>query len=155
MGQDFHSTTVEHLYEAADRVGLSLVLSGHGTARSEESAVATLLAYRCEGVVLIGSGCRPQYLQQIADQVPTVVIFRSVKRPGIGVVRTDDLGGARTATEHLISLGHRRLIHISGAQSPGTADRRKGFRHKVDSPASLVSLSPPSDKTRPHLQATP
>jgi len=60
LAQDFHSSTVEHLYQAAERIGLSLVLSGHGAMRSEESAVATLLAYRCEGVVLVGSSCRPQ-----------------------------------------------------------------------------------------------
>jgi DNA-binding LacI/PurR family transcriptional regulator len=132
LTQDFHSTTVEHLYQAAERVGLSLVLSGHGTTRSEESAISTLLAYRCEGVVLIGSACRPHYLQQVAEQVPTVVVFRSVTRPGIGVLRTDDFEGARTATEHLLKLGHRRLIHLNGAQSPGAADRRRGFRRTVE-----------------------
>ena len=132
LSQDFHSTTVEHLYQAAERVGLSLVLSGHGATRSEEAAVATLLAYRCEGVVLDGSGCRPAYLEQIAGQIPTVVVFRSVRRRGIGVVRTDDHAGARTATEHLFGLGHRRLIHVNGAQSPGAADRRRGFGQAVE-----------------------
>lgn len=132
LTQDFHSTTVEHLYQAAERAGLSLILSGHGTTRSEESAVATLLAYRCEGVVLIGSRCRPQELRQIASQVPTVVIFRSATRLGVGVVRTDDFEGARTATQHLLGLGHRRLIHINGAQSPGAVDRRRGFRQTVE-----------------------
>lgn len=132
LTQDFHSTTVEHLYQAAEQVGLSLVLSGHGTTRPEESAISTLLAYRCEGVVLLGPSSGPRYLEQTAGQVPTVIIFRSVTRPGIGVVRTDDLGGARTATEHLLGLGHRRLIHINGAQSPGAAERRRGFRQTLE-----------------------
>lgn len=132
LTQDFHGSTVEHLYEAAERVGLSLVLSGHGASRSEESAVSTLLAYRCEGVVLVGSGCRSQYLEQIAGQIPTVVVFRSARRRGIGVVRTDDHAGARSATEHLLGLGHRRLIHVNGAQSPGAAERRRGFQVAVE-----------------------
>ena len=132
LAHDFHGTTVEHLYQAAEGVGLSLILSGHGTTRSEETAVSTLLAYRCEGVVLVGSGSRPQYLEQIASQVPAVVVFRSVRRRGIGVVLTDDKAGACTATEHLLGLGHRRLIHINGAQSPGAADRRRGFRQTVE-----------------------
>lgn len=132
LTHDFHGSTVEQLYQAAERCGLSLVLSGHGTTRSEESAISTLLSYRCEGVVLIGSACRPQYLQQVAEQVPTVVLLRAVRKPGIGVVRTDDHAGARTATDYLISLGHRRLIHINGAQSPGAADRRRGFRSAIE-----------------------
>jgi DNA-binding LacI/PurR family transcriptional regulator len=132
LTHDFHSTTVEHLYQSAERVGLSLVLSGYGPTRSEESALATLLAYRCEGVVLIGSSCPTDYLQKVAEQVPTVVIFRPVNRRGVGVVRTDDLSGSRTATEHLLGLGHRRLIHVNGSRSPGAHDRRKGFRQTVE-----------------------
>ena len=132
LTHDFHSTTVEHLYQSAEQVGLSLILSGYGATRSEESAVSTLLAYRCEGVVLVGSSCSTRYLEQIAQQVPTVLIFRSMKRPGIGVVRTDDLTGSCTATEHLLALGHRRLIHINGATSPGATDRRRGFRQTVE-----------------------
>ncbi len=132
LAQDFHSTTVEHLYEAAGHVGLSLVLSGHGGMRSEEAAVSTLLAYRCEGVVLIGSASHAQDLERIGRAVPTVLLFRSVSRPGVGVVRTDDFGGARTATEHLLGLGHRRLVHIDGGRSPGAAERRRGFRSAVE-----------------------
>lgn len=132
LTQDFHGTVVEHLYLAAERFGLSLVLSGHGATRSEEAAVATLLAYRCEGVVLIGPAGRPSSLQRVAEQVPTVAVFRSVDRAGIGVARTDDLGGARAATDHLLSLGHRRLIHVNGGQAPGAADRRRGFRQAVE-----------------------
>jgi DNA-binding LacI/PurR family transcriptional regulator len=131
LRHDFHSTTVEHLYQAAERVGLSLVLSGFGGARSEESAISTLVAYRCEGVVLVGCGCRTSYLERTAQQLPTVVTFRPVKRAGIGVVRTDDRRGAQTATEYLLSLGHRRLIHVNGGRSPGAADRGKGFRESV------------------------
>jgi len=132
LTHDFHSTTVEHLYQSAEKIGLSLILSGYGATRSEQSAVSNLLAYRCEGVVLVGSSCSTRDLEQIAQQVPTVLIFRSMKRPGVGVVRTDDLAASCTATEHLLGLGHRRLIHINGATAPGANERRKGFRQTVE-----------------------
>lgn len=36
--------------------------------------------------------------------------------PGVSTLTIDDLAVARLATEHLISLGHRRIAHIGGSQ---------------------------------------
>ncbi len=132
LAHDFHGTVVEHLYAAAEQHGFGLVLSGFGLTRPEEAAITTLLTYRCEGLVLVGSGAHPDLLEQVAQQAPTVVALRSVKRSGVGVVRTDDRAGSRAATEHLLRLGHQRLLHVDGGRAPGAADRRKGFRRAVD-----------------------
>jgi len=35
--------------------------------------------------------------------------------PGVSTLRLDDVAVARLATEHLISLGHRRIAHIGGS----------------------------------------
>jgi LacI family transcriptional regulator len=44
-------------------------------------------------------------------------------------VRMDDYGAAVQLTEYLISLGHRRLAHITGSPEPmATAMRERGFR---------------------------
>jgi DNA-binding LacI/PurR family transcriptional regulator len=133
LAHDFHSTVIEHLYRAADRFGFGLVLSGFGSTRPEQTAIETLLAYRCEGLVLLGSGCRARMLDHFAQKAPTVVAFRPIKRGDVGVVRTDDVAGSRAATDHLLGLGHCRLTHVDGGRSPGAADRRKGFRRSADS----------------------
>jgi LacI family transcriptional regulator len=64
------------------------------------------------------------------------------------VVAPDDFGGAFTATEHLISLGHRRVAHIAGSDAVSTGyARRAGYlaalqRHRVaHDPALLVEGS--------------
>ncbi len=132
LTHDFHGTMVEQLYAAAEQQGFGLVLSGFGTSRSEETAITSLLAYRCEGLVLVGSGARLPLLERVARQVPTVVALRGVRRPYVGVVRSDDLLGSRSATGHLLELGHRRLLHIDGVRAAGAADRRRGFRTAVE-----------------------
>lgn len=35
--------------------------------------------------------------------------------PGVSTLRLDDVGVARLVTEHLLSLGHRRIAHIGGS----------------------------------------
>ncbi len=128
---DFHGQLVEELYRAADAAGFGLALSAFGPSRSETEATASLVAYRCEGLVLVGPTGRSAALGPVAG-TPTVVLARAVQREGIVVVRTDDRRGARLAAEHLIGLGHRHLVHVDGGRAPGAAERRQGFRRAVE-----------------------
>jgi DNA-binding LacI/PurR family transcriptional regulator len=66
--------------------------------------------------------------------MPMVVI--GGRRPGWGSVCIDDVAAARTATEHLISLGHRRIAHLAGDSHDEFAstvhiDRRDGYRQAL------------------------
>jgi DNA-binding LacI/PurR family transcriptional regulator len=62
--------------------------------------------------------------------VPTLFVGASV--PGTMSVRIDDVDVGRTATEHLLSLGHRRIAHIGGDPEEklnfsAPSDRRAGW----------------------------
>jgi LacI family repressor for deo operon, udp, cdd, tsx, nupC, and nupG len=61
----------------------------------------------------------------LAALPPIVAIERPVDRPDISYVGVDDIAAAKMATEYLISLGHRRIVFISG----GLADVRSDLRH--------------------------
>ena len=56
---------------------------------------------------------------------PIVATERPVDRVDISYVGVDDVASAKMATEYLISLGHRRIVFISG----GPADVRSDLRH--------------------------
>jgi LacI family transcriptional regulator, galactose operon repressor len=60
--------------------------------------------------------------------VPALLVNR--REPcGIPSVTADDEAGADLATEHLVSLGHRRIAHVAGPQNADTARRRlRGYR---------------------------
>ena len=57
--------------------------------------------------------------------VPLVAISSSAGRYGIPSVDVDNVAGARLATEHLLSLGHRRIAHIVGDSDIDYARIRK------------------------------
>jgi LacI family transcriptional regulator len=59
-------------------------------------------------------------------QVPLVGVGADAEKMGIPMVDVDNYAGGRLATEHLISLGHKKIAHISGTLSKqASADMRK------------------------------
>lgn len=91
-------------------------------------AVHRLVLQRVEAIVLI-SGEREGVgvLRGIDAGVPLVVVA-SESSPGLHRVSFDQYAGARLATEHLVSLGHRRIVHVSGpSDSMDAAERARGF----------------------------
>ena len=67
-------------------------------------------------------------LADLGAHVPLVVVARNVRSHLLDVVRTDDVDGARQATQHLIGLGHRQIVHVDGGTAAGAEERRRGYR---------------------------
>jgi LacI family transcriptional regulator len=63
-----------------------------------------------------------------APGLPTVVL-RSWRAPGLPQISVDNRGGGRAATAHLVSLGRRRIGHVSGPHAwIEPTDRSAGWR---------------------------
>ncbi|MDG4667749.1 LacI family DNA-binding transcriptional regulator [Mycobacterium sp. 236(2023)] len=128
-GQEFHADLVDGVYVAADALGYDVVLSAVTPHRDEPRAVRTLVDDRCEGLVLIGPQMRAGRLADLAARMPAVVVARRVR--GVDAVRSDDVAGATIGMEHLLSLGHRRILYLDGCGAPGAAERKRGYRGAV------------------------
>ncbi|HYI57751.1 MAG TPA: LacI family DNA-binding transcriptional regulator [Microlunatus sp.] len=127
VGHEFHADLISDLYAAGDRHGLELVLSGVTERRSEQQAIAELLDFRCDAVLVLGPTLSATELAAYGSSTPVVVLASAVEAPRVEVIRTDDELGARLATEHLLSLGHRTIVHLDGGRAPGAGERRRGF----------------------------
>lgn len=125
--QPFHGDLVEHIYAAAGRHEYDVMLSAVAPSRTENSAVQALLRERCEALIVIGSRLDASELAEFASRTPIVEVLRSSGGDGIGSVRSDDAAGTEAAVDHLVELGHARIAHIDGGNSPGADDRRRGF----------------------------
>jgi len=131
MRQPFDVDLVEAIYRAAERCGYQVVLGPLGVGRTDRQAVEELLAYRSEAMILSGTTTKAAQLARVADQMPVVDIGRRFTRDGVDVVRVADERGARLAVDHLVSLGHRSIVHIDGGDLPAAARRRRGYRQAM------------------------
>jgi DNA-binding LacI/PurR family transcriptional regulator len=80
-----------------------------------DSLTKGFLEFRIDGLVIVGTVQPSAALEEAAAAVPTVVAAsRDITLPRVDVVANDDVVGTRLAVAHLISLGHRRIAHLSG-----------------------------------------
>jgi DNA-binding LacI/PurR family transcriptional regulator len=129
LHHEFHAELVEALYRAAASTAYEVALGAVSASHREEQAVQSLLDFRCEALILIGTRLPLSYLEQLAEHAPVVVVARALRtRSAVDVVRTDDAAGAELAVRYLAQLGHQRIAHVHGGRAPGAAERRAGYR---------------------------
>ena len=58
--------------------------------------------------------------------IPVVAIDPHTGPGGPSTIDSDNVGGARTATRHLLELGHRRIAHIRGRSDLASARTARG-----------------------------
>ncbi|WDF36145.1 LacI family DNA-binding transcriptional regulator [Streptomyces sp. T12] len=126
--QSFHMDLVAGIYPEAERLGYDVLLSAAAEGRSEEKAVEALLGHRCEAVILLGPDADPAYLDALGRRTVTVSVSRRVPQARVDFVHSAEGKGVRQAMDHLVELGHRRIVHIDGGRGPGSAERRRAYR---------------------------
>jgi LacI family transcriptional regulator len=115
--------------DAASERGYSVLLANTGgSPERERDHLRTVQARRVDGLVLASAMLRDPSVGWLREQtIPHVLVNRYSDQRDL-FVGADDFGGARTATEHLLSLGHRRIAHLSGGHGISTAvERRRGY----------------------------
>jgi DNA-binding LacI/PurR family transcriptional regulator len=127
----FHAELVESIQEAADREGYQIVLSIVTGSHDERRAIETLLQFRCESLILLGSELAKPALDDLAASVPLVSVGRRVGTDSVDVVRAADDKGLRLVVDHLVGLGHANIAHVDGGQHAISADRRRGYRNAM------------------------
>jgi LacI family transcriptional regulator len=87
-----------------------------------------------DGIVLSGPRYDDQELINIHAEGAHVVLLGQLPGSDIPFVDVDNIGGARLATNHLLSLGHRQVGMITNAPMAYTAssDRLAGYRQALE-----------------------
>ncbi|WP_075001332.1 LacI family DNA-binding transcriptional regulator [Streptomyces qinglanensis] len=126
--QTFHADLIEGIYAEADRHGYDVLLSATAQGRGEPKAVEALLSHRCEAVILLGPEATAAELDALGQRTVAVSVARRMRGAGIDSVRSAEGKGVRQAMDHLVEMGHRRIVHIDGGRGPGSAERRRAYR---------------------------
>jgi DNA-binding LacI/PurR family transcriptional regulator len=123
----YHAELVEGIQAAAGEHGYDVVLGAVTRSHDERRAIETLLEFRCEALVLLGPETPPAELAALVGLVPVVAVGRAIDLPGVDVVRTADADGLARVVDHLVGLGHRRIVHVDGGEGFVSAARRRGY----------------------------
>lgn len=123
----FHAEIVERIQTTADAMGYELVLGSFTRSDEEQRAIETLIDFRCEAVLLLGPTMPARKLAEILGGHPAVCVGRPLDLPGVDVVRADDARGMASLVDHLVSLRHRRIVHVDGGPGRIAGLRRQAF----------------------------
>ena len=122
-------SAVDAITTAATALGYNTLLgNAHGSAEEAIALRAVLETHRCDAMLLVGhTRNQLQLLEDLRDTaIPLVAWGQGIALPGITTVNVDNVGGARTALEHLAGLGHHRIAFVGIADYPaGDAAERK------------------------------
>ncbi|MEV6427443.1 LacI family DNA-binding transcriptional regulator [Nocardia sp. NPDC051463] len=125
----FFADVVEGMDTAAQDAGFELILNtGRRSAARERTALESLLAFRPGGIILLSPVLPAAAIRDAAQQGPVVLVSRSSTIPDVDTVNDDGEIGAALAVDHLVSLGHRRIVHLDGGAAFTAAARRRGYR---------------------------
>jgi len=103
-----------------------LIGNGLYDAEKERQELELLISKRCDSLVVHAKALSDAELLEYADKVPgMVIISRYIEAIADRCVALDDQAGTRLATEHLISQGHSKIVHLKSSMGIADADERE------------------------------
>src|SRR5467141_2659589 len=107
-----------------------LLCNTDGSPDRQRAHLHSLMARRVDGVILASSFLKDPAVRRLRHQhIPYVLVNRYSDEGLDPFVGSDDLIGARLATQHLIGLGHVRIGHLTGQPTVSTGVlRRRGYQ---------------------------
>ncbi|MCF4123636.1 LacI family transcriptional regulator [Antribacter sp. KLBMP9083] len=132
--EPFSTELLKGISQAIEGTGYELLAYSGGSADGnrvgwERRSVSRLGGTLIDGAVIV----TPTVVAPVHDNVPIVAIDPHTGPSGAPTIDSDNLAGARTATEYLIGLGHRRIAHLRGREDLESARLRElGFREAME-----------------------
>ncbi|MEN3792845.1 LacI family DNA-binding transcriptional regulator [Fulvimarina sp. MAC3] len=128
----FYGEILKYVEHELDRRRQTFILSNHYDDLSKQRAfVDTLLQLGADGLILSPAVGTPAEDIRLAEgnDLPTVLIARTIEGSGVCGFRGDDAFGMALAVDHLIAEGHREIAMVGGTPQTSTGrDRAAGWR---------------------------
>src|SRR3954454_24429972 len=117
-----------------------LIITGGGVQQREGAMLEALLEYRTDGIILVSPRMQAREITSALGSVPAVVVGRALRSRTIDAVMTDEPRGSHLAVDHLVELGHERIVHVDGGPGAGAAPRRSGYLKAMED-AGLAAVA--------------
>src|SRR5947209_735535 len=130
----YFAEVARSIESVARPAGFQLLICSTEEDPTRELDEVEILLQRTDGLI-ISSVLPPTetkaYRKMIKDGAKIVLVDRTMKNLRCPAVATDNVEVGRLATEHLISLGHRRIGHLRGDASSVSTERLEGYKQSL------------------------
>ena len=129
----FFAEVAKGLSSTLRKRGYSLILaSSEEDSDLEAQEIGRLLARRLDAIVIASTQRTVESFRQIEEQkTPYVLVDRRFTGLRANFVGVDDEAVGELATEHLVSVGCRKIAHIRGPQVSTGIGRLEGYRRAL------------------------
>ena len=143
IGDPFFASAIDVIEEVALVRGFQLTIaSNHNEPAQERQIISQLEQRRVSGMIITPNKADYSFLAN--SSIPVVFFDREPRNYSDDVVLVDDVSGAKSAIEHLISFGHKRIVFLSDdLDIPTSGLRYQGYvealaKHKIPVDPALV-----------------
>lgn len=99
-----------------------------------------------DAMVFVSTGHDSEAIEELASQETVCVLLdRQIEMGGLDQIFSDNELGAYLATRHLIELGHRHIVCISGPSGIASTDDRLAGYHRAVGEAGIAAYVYPGD----------
>jgi LacI family transcriptional regulator len=104
--------------------------STNGNEEKEIFYINQLSERQVDGIILISPQISTSYLKILEERnIPVVLVDNESPGCDVDVIRVDNYRGGKIATEHLVSLGHKKIACITGPFTENPSyDRVRGYK---------------------------
>jgi len=141
IGSWFQAQIIRGIHDTLSEQGYLPIVHFHGNGPGavrdgdELTFLHRLIEHRVDGLIFFPSdeSVTHNYLKEVWGRgLPLVAVDRRLARTNADFSGTDDTAGGRMVAEYLVSLGHRRIAHVTGESWVSTYnDRRRGFEEGI------------------------
>jgi LacI family transcriptional regulator len=127
---EFFSELIRGIDMAARRRGLHLLVSSsHGDASEAANALRTMSG-RVDGLIIMSPHVDAGFLaENLPAALPIVLLNTRAIGHQCSSLEVDNYGGAAAMVQHLVEIGHRRILMIAGPENNfESAERLRGYR---------------------------
>jgi len=117
---------IRGIQDTAEAAGYTVITANTDDEEKKESDALRMMQGRSiEGVIIATARREDPIVEQcIANDIPFVLVNRTVDRDSVNAVILDEDYGVRSILDHLMNLKHTRIAHIAGPQHTSTGFHR-------------------------------
>lgn len=113
LGNDFFTQVVSGAASHLAGSGYQLIVAPGLGYLSGATVLEALADRQMDGIIAVSSDVTTDWLENLAQHVPVVLLGRHDSSQGYDTVNNDDEAGVNLVLDHLLGLGHRRIAHLT------------------------------------------